>query len=232
MSSCPPNAFDSSSDPITPKVVSGLLRIGLASRHYAWRQATSQSLTPTQGDILCLLRAHPAASLRVSDAAESLGLTPATVSDSVRVLADKSLVIKRQSKQDARAIEVRLTAAGRRAADRFSAWSDVLLAGVDGFLLSEQETLFRALMKIIRTLQVRGEIPIAKMCISCKYFQPDVHADPERPHHCALVDAAFGDRHLRLDCPEQQPAESDELEKAWALSGREERETGPQPRRS
>jgi hypothetical protein len=38
------------------------------------------------------------------------------------------------------------------------------------------------------------------MCATCVFFRPDVHDDPERPHHCAFVDAPFGDRQLRLDC--------------------------------
>ncbi|MER3418788.1 MAG: MarR family transcriptional regulator, partial [Chloroflexota bacterium] len=27
-----------------------------------------------------------------------------------------------------------------------------------------------------------------------------------RPHHCAFVDAPFGDRSIRLDCPDHAPA--------------------------
>lgn len=225
----PSNPFDTRADPIAEKVVVGLAKIGLVSRHHTWRQAGSQSLTPTQGEILSLLRAQQAESLRLSDVAASLGLTLATVSDSVRALTDKALVIKRKSKADARVFELRLTAAGHRAADRFSGWSGDLLAGVDSLSSSEQEETLRSLMKIIRALQVRGEIPIARMCVSCEYFRPNVHADATRPHHCNLVDAAFGDRHLRLDCPEQVPAESDELEKVWTLSvgGECEREAAP-----
>lgn len=217
----PSNPFDTKADPIAAKVVVGLAKIGLASRHRTWRQAGSQSLTPTQGEILSLLRAQQAESLRLSDVAASLGLTLATVSDSVRVLAEKSLVIKKKSKVDGRAFDVRLTAAGHRTADRFSGWSGDLLAGVDSLSSSEQEGILRSLMKIIRALQRSGEIPVARMCVSCKYFQPNVHKKQSRPHHCALVGAAFGDRHLRLDCPDQEPAESDELENVWTLSGGE-----------
>ena len=215
------NPFNTIAEPIAEKVVVGLAKVCQVSRHHAWRQATSQSLTPTQGEILSLLRAEQGESRRLSDVAASLGLTLGTVSDSVRVLVEKSLVFKKQSKQDGRVIELRLTAGGRCAADRFSCWSDVLLTSVEGLSSSEQEVLLRALMKVIRAFQVRGEIPIARMCVSCEYFRPNVHADHERPHHCNLVDAAFGDRHLRLDCPEQVPAESDELEKVWTLSGGE-----------
>jgi hypothetical protein len=64
-------------------------------------------------------------------------------------------------------------------------------------------------------LQERGAIPVAKMCVTCRYFRPNVHPDPERPHHCAFVDAPFGDRSLRLDCPDQEPAPSKERSRLW-----------------
>ena len=216
------NPFDTTTEPIAGKVLVALAKIDLASRHHAWRQAGSQSLTPTQGEILSLLHAPRNEAVRLSDVAATLGLTLATVSDSVRVLIEKSLVIKKKSKADARAFEVRLTAAGRREADRFAGWSDDLLAGIGGLSSSVPAEFLRTLSKILRAIQVRGEIHMAGMCVSCKNFRPNVHADANRPHHCALVAAAFGDRHLRVDCPEQEPAESDDLEKAWALSGDEE----------
>ena len=55
---------------------------------------------------------------------------------------------------------------------------------------------------MIRTLQEKGRIPVARMCVSCRFFQPFRHDNPARPHHCAFVDAAFGDEELRLDCPD------------------------------
>jgi hypothetical protein len=45
------------------------------------------------------------------------------------------------------------------------------------------------------------------MCVTCRYFRPHVHSDPERPHHCAFVDAPFGDRALRLDCRDHEAKE-------------------------
>jgi len=212
------NPFETSNDPIARKVVTGLAKIGIVSRHLAWRQAVSQTLTPTQGQILSLLRTQHAGIARPSDLASDLGLTLATVSDSVRVLSEKALVSKKRSRGDGREIVVRLTAAGRRAANRYAGWSDYLLEAVGELSPSEQKVFLRVMIRMIRSLQQRGQIPVARMCVSCRYFRPNVYDDAARPHHCTLVDAAFGDQHLRLDCPEQEPAESDEMEKLWALS--------------
>jgi hypothetical protein len=45
-----------------------------------------------------------------------------------------------------------------------------------------------------------------------KQFRPYAHPDPRAPHHCAFVDAPFGDGQLRVDCPDQTPAEAGQEE--------------------
>jgi hypothetical protein len=96
----------------------------------------------------------------------------------------------------------------------------VLLAAVDALDPAEQAVFLRALTRIIRELQERGEITVARMCASCRFFRPDVHADRARPHHCAFVDAPFGDRELRLDCADQEPLEPAEAAALWAAFDR------------
>jgi hypothetical protein len=68
---------------------------------------------------------------------------------------------------------------------------------------------------MIRTLQVRGRIPVARMCVSCRFFRPYRHDHPTTPHHCAFVDAPFGDGELRLDCPDHLPAPAAQAERTW-----------------
>ena len=109
-----------------------------------------------------------------------------------------------------------LTRAGRAAANRIARWPDFLLRAVDVLAPAEQAAVHVALVKMIRTLQVRGEIPVSRMCVTCRFFRPNVHDDPETPHHCAYVDAPFGPRHLRLDCPEHEEASGESRDALWA----------------
>lgn len=85
-------------------------------------------------------------------------------------------------------------------------WPDLLLGAVGVLDEAEAAVFLKALLKVIRQLQERGRISPARMCVTCRYFRPDVHDDPERPHHCAFVDAPFGDRNLRVDCGDHEPA--------------------------
>jgi DNA-binding MarR family transcriptional regulator len=203
-----PDAFERAGASLAERVTTGLSKIGLALKSQAWQQAGPQGLTPTQGQILALLAARPPEGMRVAELAAALGVTSATASDAIRTLAIKEHVDKERSEPDARVVRVRLTERGRREAKAAAAWPDFLLAAVGELSEAEQEVFLTGLVKMIRALQERGQISVARMCVTCRYFRPNLHKDPVRPHHCAFADAAFGPRHLRLDCPDHEAAET------------------------
>lgn len=211
-----PSPFLDATDPPGPRVAAGLARIGLALRAAAWAGAAPRGLTPTQGQVLALLRAATGG-LTVSDVADRLAVACATASEAIATLVRKGLVRKVAAPSDGRARVLTLTAAGRREADGAAAWPDVLLGAIEVLESAEQAVLLRALVKMIRTLQEQGRIPVARMCVTCRFFRPHVHADPDRPHYCAFVDAPFGDRHLRLDCSDHEAAPRGEAEARWAV---------------
>ncbi len=200
--------------PLDKRVTIGLAKIGIALKQQAWAEASGRGLTPTQGQALALLRANPQG-LRLGALAAQLGITAPTASDSVAALARKGLVAKTPLAGDRRSALVRLTPAGDRAAAAAAAWPDFLLAAVDELSAAEQAAFLRALVTMIRALQLRGRIPVARMCVSCRYFRPYHHDDPARPHHCAFVDAAFGDGELRLDCGDHTAAPAGQAARTW-----------------
>ena len=203
-------------EPLDRRVTIGLAKIGIALKQQAWAEAAERGLTPTQGQVLALLRANPDG-LRLRVLAEQLGITPATVSDSVTALHRKGLVAKQPTAADGRGVVVVLTPTGSREAAAAAAWPDFLLEAVGALSPTEQATFLRALVAMIRTLQEKGRIPVARMCVSCRFFQPFRYDNPARPHHCAFVDAAFGDGELRLDCPDHSPAPVDQAANTWGV---------------
>jgi DNA-binding MarR family transcriptional regulator len=202
--------------PLPKRVTTGLAKIGIALKQQAWAEAGGRGLTPTQGQTLALLRANPSG-LRLGALAAQLGVTQPTASDCVAALARKGLVAKVPLAGDGRAVLVRLTSAGTREAAAAAAWPDFLLEAVGELSAAEQATFLRALVTMIRTLQLRGRIPVARMCVSCSFFRPFRHDDPAHPHHCAFVDAPFGDGELRLDCPDHTTAPTEQAEQAWRI---------------
>lgn len=192
---------------LADRTLVALSKIGLALRSEAWRETAPRGLNPTQAQVLVVLRQAPAAGLRLSQIADRLGVSAATVSASVSALERKGLVHKERAADDARALAVSLTPAGRAEAGEMAEWPDLLLGAVGVLDEAEEAVFLKALLKVIRQLQERGRISPARMCVTCRYFRPDVHDDPERPHHCAFVDAPFGDRNLRVDCGDHEPAD-------------------------
>jgi DNA-binding MarR family transcriptional regulator len=188
------------------RIAAGLAKIGLVLKSQAWRNAGERGLTPTQGQILAALLARAPAPMRLSELAAALAIRPATASDAVSALLEKGLVRRARMPEDARALALTLSAKGRREAKRVSHWPDFLLPAVDALSAGEQEAFLLALVKMIRSLQDQGRIPVARMCVNCRFFEPNRWADPQRPHHCNFVDAPFGPRDLRLDCADFQPA--------------------------
>jgi DNA-binding MarR family transcriptional regulator len=201
-------------EPLDRRVTTGLAKIGIALKQQAWAEAGGRGLTPTQGQILALLRANPGG-LRLRALAEQLGITAATASDSVTALHRKSLVTKEPTTGDGRGVVVLLTPTGIREAAAAATWPDFLLEAVGELSAAEQATFLRALVAMIRTLQEKGRIPVARMCVSCRFFRPFQHDDPARPHHCAFVDAPFGDGELRLDCPDFRTAPAEQAADNW-----------------
>ncbi len=203
------------------RVLVGLSKIGIALRSQAWKEAGPRGLTPTQAQVLVVLGGGSAEGLRLSSVASKLGVSAPTVSESVGALERKRLVVKSTADDDARALEITLTAEGERQRAEISAWPDLLLESVEVLDDAERAVFLRALVKIIRELQERGRISTSRMCATCRFFRPDVHDDDLRPHHCAYVDAPFGDRNLRLDCAEHEEADRDLERRNWrAFSNR------------
>jgi DNA-binding MarR family transcriptional regulator len=197
------------------RIIMGLSKIGLALKSRSWQDASQQKLTPTQGQILALLRSKGIGGMRLSELANKLGVSAATSSDAVTTLVEKGLVQKCKAVDDGRAIAISLTPKGQQIAAQASDWPDFLLDAVGELSETEQEVFLKGLIKMIRKLQEQKQISVARMCVNCSFFRPNVYDNLEHPHHCAFVDAPFGDRALQLDCPDQVTAELTTVAQNW-----------------
>lgn len=198
------------------RLLVALSKIGIALKTQAWKETGPRGLNPTQAQVLAALLAEGARGLRLGALALRLGVSAPTVSDSVSSLAEKGLVERKPAPDDARARCITLTAVGEEAAGELSEWPDSLLRATHVLSTVEQGVFLRALLKMIRELQVSGQVAPARMCVTCEFFRANVHEDPLTPHHCAFVDAPFGDRSLRVDCGEHAEAEEGQQQGMWA----------------
>lgn len=208
------NSLEQTDLPLVKKLGHALNRVQVAMRAESWEKSGDADLNPTQGQILLLINER-ANGLRLTEIAQELSVTAPTVSDSVTCLVEKGLLRKAKAKDDGRAIQIHLTAKGRRLVERFESVGSTIEAVLTSLPQEEQIRLYRTMLQMVRELQLAGKIPVARMCVTCRYFQPNSHKSQSRPHHCKLVDAAFGDRTLRSDCPDHELAQEPLATKNW-----------------
>lgn len=78
------------------------------------------------------------------------------------------------------------------------------------------ENFLVALVKIIRALQINGDISPQRMCVTCEHFRAHAHQDAANPHHCAFIDMAFGASDLRLNCADHGEVELAKRDAQWS----------------
>lgn len=204
--------FDENTEPLSSRIATGLHKIGLAMKQQAWQQANDEGLSATQGQILAAIVTH--GPLTGSELSQRLGVTLPTISDSVRVLVGKKLLTKSPDPRHPRASLLTPTQKGAKLGSRAKSWPEFMAAAVEDLTAEEQRAFFSGVVKMIRSLQDQGLIPVSGMCVTCTHFRPNVRPGVS-PHHCALVDAPLADEHVRIDCPEHVLAAEASRTELW-----------------
>lgn len=212
MNGRPPPYFDEHTEPIPARIAAGLHKIGLAMKQQAWQQANGEGLSATQGQILAALVGH--GPLTGKEVSERLGVTLPTISDSVRVLVEKQLVTKSPDPRHPRASLLTPTTKGAALGARARSWPEFMANAVAELPPEEQRAFYAGVVKMIRSMQEQGLVPLSGMCVTCTHFRPNVR-EGATPHHCAFVDAPLAGDQLRLDCPEHQLADDSVRQRLW-----------------
>lgn len=187
------------------RIREGLSRLAMVLRSDEWERAKSLGLNPTQLSILTLLEGRPQG-LGVKEIAAQLGVSQPSATDSINALEKKGHVEKRANITDARAVRVHLSQSGIDILQQ-GAGSDMVGQAIGALGDERQQDLLVTLIGMIRDLQERDAIPVQRMCVTCRHFDPFAHAEGDQPYHCHFVNAAFGRRELRVDCRDHEHAD-------------------------
>jgi DNA-binding MarR family transcriptional regulator len=212
----PMSIFESRSAPISSRLREGLDRLGSILRAENWAATTALGLNPTQAHVLAFLAGRKGEAIRVKDIAAQLGVSQPTATDSIAALERKDLVKKSASNQDARSVAVQITQQGRKTLKAIGLSASATEQSLAALAPREKTDLLLLLIKLIRGLQLSGSIPVQRMCVTCTHFRPNIYSDARNPHHCAFVNAAFGDQLLRLDCNDHEPADPASQAATWS----------------
>ncbi len=189
---------------IDKKFVAALERLSQALRILIWEQAQSHGLSPIQIQILIFLLHHDGRLARVTHLAREFGLAAPTISDAISALENKGLVSKSAGVEDRRSVVLKLTAAGRRMADLLSGWADPLEFATRSIPDKQKQVTLTTLMKLIGELQHAGVVSVARMCLTCRFFEAN-HGGSAGTHYCNLLKKPLAEAELRIDCPEHEP---------------------------
>jgi DNA-binding MarR family transcriptional regulator len=187
------------------RLATGLARVAVAMHLAADDPAAGLERTLAQQQLLLLLtqRRH---GYTLSDLAADAGMTAPATESSLGTLVREGLVVMEPTAAYPCDVRVTITDRGRSQAPELLHWASDLLAEFRKLDEIGQRQLLDVVTGHIRRLQRQGQIPVVKMCLTCRFFDEYAHPGSADPHHCRLVDAAFGHQLLRLRCPEQEPA--------------------------
>lgn len=194
------------SDSVTTRLREGFERIALVLRSDLWMASGKAGLNPSQAQALALL-AERAGGLRAKEIAAHLAVSPPTIADTLAALERKGLVARAPDPADARAMRVMLTDEGQKVGRALAQSKSQVTTALAMLSPDQQADLLLSQIRIIRSLQLAGAIPEQRICVSCRHFRPNAYPGAAQPHHCAFVNAAIGDRDLRLDCGEHEAAD-------------------------
>jgi len=188
----------------------GLERLAELLRARAWKQQQASALNPSQQSVLRRLSEHPEG-LRQGQLAAWMGVSAASLSDTVSTLQRRGDLSRQPDPDDGRASRLRLTAEGQHRLDKLDQVPSPATVLVAALSPQQQGEMLTLLQLLIAQAQDRGLASGFRTCLGCRFFRPNAHHGTPQPHHCDYLDRPFGSVQLRIDCAEQEAAPLDDM---------------------
>lgn len=182
---------------VSGKITVGLERISEAFRVLLWEHGKTTGLSPIQIQILIFVHYHADDLCGVSFLAKEFNMAKPTISDAVKSLEKKGLLIKAPGGSDARSHILQLTPSGKRSVKKVERFADPIKENVAQLNSFDQDKMLESIVKLIFNLNQAGIITIQRTCYACKFYQKK-----QGSHYCNLMQTVLKKSDLRLDCPE------------------------------
>lgn len=184
---------------INQKITYGLERIAKAFRVLLWEESKLHKISPIQIQILLFCASHKKENLKVSFLANEFDLTKATVSDSIKVLIKKELLLKKMNPLDSRSFTVLLTDKGNDIVQKTKGFSSVLSQSINVLTATEKENLLTNILNIIYQLNQQEIISIQRMCFTCYHYEKKGNNN-----FCNLLNKPLKKNELQIDCSDHK----------------------------
>lgn len=182
------------------KIIVALERISESFRVLLWNESKENSLSPIQIQLLIFILFHAPEKCKVSYLADEFNMTKATISDSIRVLLTKKLLVKERDPSDTRSFILLLTSEGKKIAEKSSLFASSMEKPIEKLIESQKEVMLNGLQNLIYDLNKSGIITIQRMCHTCSFYE----TDQQNAHYCNLLNTELTISDIRIDCPEHE----------------------------
>jgi len=182
---------------ISSKIIAGMERVSEVFKILLWEKAKLVGLSPIQIQILIFIAFHKQHLRNVSHLAKEFNVTKPTISDAIKVLDKKKLIIKDYSSSDSRSYSIILSKLGNNIVSQTYDFSNPLKKQIDLFTKSELQSLFGTLSQLIYKLNRNGILNVQRTCFGCKFYKKNSDID-----YCNLLRKELLNKEIRLDCPE------------------------------
>ncbi|GAB5400606.1 MAG: MarR family winged helix-turn-helix transcriptional regulator [Aureisphaera sp.] len=182
---------------MSSKIIAGFDRISEVFKVLLWEKAKRIGLSPIQIRILIFVAFHKEELCNVSHLSKEFNVTKPTISDAVKVLDKKGLIVKDHSSADSRSYTIRLSPKGQNIVSESKDFAAPLKTQIDVLDVSDQEDIFHTLSKLIYQLNQKGILAVQRTCFKCKFYEKNGSTD-----YCNLLQQPLAREDIRLDCPE------------------------------
>ncbi len=187
---------------VSSKIVAGLERVSEAFKVLLWDKAKALGLSPIQIQLLIFVAYHKPELCNVSHLAKEFNITKPTVSDAVRILEQKKLIIKDFSPTDSRSYTIGLSTTGKKIVAETEDFANPLKTQLGHIEQNDLENLFTTVSQLIYQLNQSGILSVQRTCYGCKFY-----SHTKRKDYCNLLNMELKQPDIRLDCPEFESVE-------------------------
>ena len=190
------NSFDPQVQKVdlTSKVVVGLERLSEVFRVLLWEKAKDTGLSPIQIQILLFLSTHDKMLANVSHLSKEFNLKKPTVSDAIKALHDKGLVLKEPG-DDGRAYTIIPSDKGQHMIKQVEGFETPLIKAISTLSSDQKTSLHASLSQLIYQLNQAGIIETQRTCFGCSFYEKNT-----KGHYCQFIKKPLNGGDIRLDC--------------------------------
>ena len=166
-----------------------------------WKIGKQHNLSSLQVQIMDYLNKHSENHSNITQISKIFFIAKSTVSEAVKTLEKKKLVIKTYSKENKKLAIIVFTPEGKEIVKKLSAWNKDFTTHLKKFNIKTKKTISLFLLEFILSLKNAGIIDTAKACIACENFSYNFNKN-EDSHFCKLLNKIVDTSDIKLDCEE------------------------------